>query len=303
MLLLLSIGYTNSKNDIYYKFTQLCSYLKEKRIDTAIVENMVGKVNYIKCFLKDTEDNIELFNKCREFFYAYASNIIYEFISSEYEEENIKKIVKENYYYLESKEKNEITKRCNALILGKGIAGNSGLMSSISCKNLVIKKIQNYLDESKEINIDGFVRFRLKDVISELNIMVDKVVEDYVLEKEYSEFIGLLRYFVDIQESKYELINIFVDKNSNYQVTNEENINISDNFFGDFDLDINKNITQTEDILISALITASPIKIIIHGIENIKCKESVDTLLNIFSDRIILCSGCDKCKELVGIFM
>ena len=160
MLLLLSIGYTNSKNDIYYKFTQLCSYLKEKRIDTAIVENMVGRVNYIKCFLKDTEDNVELFNKCKEFFYAYASSIIYEFISTEYEEENIKKIVRENYYYLEDKEKNEIIKRCNALILGKGIAGNSGLMASISCKNLIIKKIQNYLDESKEINIDGFVCLR-----------------------------------------------------------------------------------------------------------------------------------------------
>lgn len=303
MLLLLSIGYTNTRNDMYYKFTQLCSYLKEKRVDAAIVESRADQVNYIKCLLKDTKENITLFNQCKDFFYAYASNIIYEFISSEYEEKNIKKIVKDNYYYLESREKTEILKRCNALILGTGTFGAGSLISSISCKNSVIKKIQDYLDNNKELNIEGFVRFRLKNIMTELNVMVDKVVEDYVLEREYSEFIKLLKYFVDIQESKYEIINIFVDKNGNYRVTSENDEDISAEFFDDFGLDVASNMTQTEDILISALITCSPLKIIIHGLENIRCKESLDTLINIFGEKMILCSGCDKCKEFVGVFM
>ncbi|KMT22669.1 putative sporulation protein YtxC [Clostridium cylindrosporum] len=303
MLLLLSIGYTNTRNDMYYKFTQLCSYLKEKRVDAAIVESAVGQVNYIKCILKDTEENITFFNECKEFFYAYASNIIYEFISSEYEEKIIKKIVKDSYYYLENKEKTEIIKRCNSLMSGSGTFIAGGLISSISCKNSVIKKIQDYLDNNQEINIEGFVRFRLKNIMSELNVIVDKVVEDYVLEREYSEFIKLLKYFVDIQESKYEIVNIFIKDDSKYQITNEDDLDITDEFFEDFGLDTSGNMSHREDILISALITSSPLKIVIHGFENINFKESIDTLINIFGDRMILCSGCDKCKELVGLFM
>lgn len=303
MLLLLSIGYTNTRNDMYYKFTQLCSYLKEKNVDTAIVESKIGNTNYIKCILKDTNESIDFFSECKEFFYAYASNIIYEFILSEYKEKNIKKIVKETYYYLENKEKTEIMKRCNSLISGTGTFGTGSLISSISCKNSVIKKIQDYLDNNKEIHIDGFVRFRLKNIMSELNVIVDKVVEDYVLEREYSEFIKLLKYFVDIQESKYELVNIFVDRNGKYRITNEEDFDISEEFFDDFEFDVSNNITQIEDILISALITSSPLKITIHGLENINSRDSVDTLINIFGERIIFCSGCDKCKEIVGVFL
>ncbi|MEG2893616.1 MAG: putative sporulation protein YtxC [Clostridium sp.] len=302
MLLLLSIGYTNTRNDMYYKFTQLCSYLREKNIEAAIVES-ADQVNYIKCILKDTKENLDNFGQCKDFFYAYAANIIYEFISSEYEEKIIKKIVKENYYYLENREKTEIIKRCNSLITGSSNYVSVGLMPSISFKNSVIKKIQDYLDTDKEIHIEGFVRFRLKSIMAEINIIVDKVVEDYVLEREYSEFIKLLKYFVDVQESKYELINIFIDSSGKFSVTDEENKNITSEFFEDFGLELVSNIAQSEDILISALITCSPLKIIIHGLENITCKESIDTLINIFGDRIILCSGCGKCSDSVGIFL
>lgn len=303
MLLLLSIGYTNTRNDMYYKFTQLCSYLKEKRVDAAIVESSEANINYIKCLLKETKENLDLFDECKDFFYAYASNIIYEFISSEYEEKNIKKIVEDSYYYLETKEKTEIIKRCNSLISGKETFGTGSLISSISCKNSVIKKIQDYLDNNKEIHIDGFVRFRLKEIMKELTIIVDKVVEDYVVEREYSEFIKLLKYFVDIQESKYEVINIFVDKRGNYQIINDDNKDISEEFFEDFKFDLKNDITETEDILISALITCSPLKIIVHGFENIKSKECVETLMNIFGEKMILCNGCEKCKEIIDVFV
>ncbi|MEG0371824.1 MAG: putative sporulation protein YtxC, partial [Clostridium sp.] len=138
---------------------------------------------------------------------------------------------------------------------------------------------------------------------AEINVIVDKVVEDYVLEREYSEFIKLLKYFVDIQESKYELINIFVDKDGKYHVTSEENDDITKELFEDFGVDGESKMLHEEDILISALITCSPLKIIIHGIENITCRESLDTLVNIFGDRIILCSGCNKCSDIAGVFL
>ncbi len=37
-----------------------------------------------------------------------------------------------------------------------------------------------------------------------------------MVEKEYNEFIKLLKYFVDVQENKIDEVNIIIDKLGNY---------------------------------------------------------------------------------------
>ena len=66
------------------------------------------------------------------------------------------------------------------------------------------------------IIIDGFVNFRLTDYIKELGDIADKAVEEYIAEREYNEFIKLLRYFVEIQESKLDTINIIPSEEGSY---------------------------------------------------------------------------------------
>ena len=51
----------------------------------------------------------------------------------------------------------------------------------------------------------------MKELRSDIEEIIDKVIEGYMVEKEYKEFIKLLKYFVDIQESKIDLINIVID--------------------------------------------------------------------------------------------
>ena len=55
----------------------------------------------------------------------------------------------------------------------------------------------------------------LREDIEEI---IDKVVEEYMVEKEYREFVKLLKYFVDIQESKIEKINIYIHKGGGYEL-------------------------------------------------------------------------------------
>lgn len=295
-MILLSIGYSRKNRDICNSLSDLCKFFKDKGVNIAIVENDIGNMHNIKCILKDTENDIKLFEEYRDMFYLYASNIIYDFICQEYELSLMEKILKERYSYLSNEDLQEIRKRCGSVIMGFGIFNSENILTTINRKNNMIKKIEEFLQESNEIILDGFITFRLKEMNSELASIIDSVIEEYILEKEYSEFIKLLKYFVEIQESRYDLINIIINEKGEYQIKDENQNNITKEFFEDFDMDNIKGEINKHDMLISALITSAPKKIIIHCAENAQCEETMETIKSIFLDKINFCSGCEICK-------
>lgn len=300
-MILLSIGYSRDNRDIYDRFKELCGFFKDKRVSMALAESDIGNMHYLKCILKDTEKDINAFETTREMFYSYSSNIIYDYICVEYVSDLLDKLLKENYNYLDMSEIDEIKHRALAIISGNGIFSTEGLFYSINCKNTMLKKISDYLQESSEIIMDGFVTFRLRDISNELNRILEKIVEDYVIEKEYSEFIKLLKYFVEIQESRYDIINIIVDEKGEYIVEDEKFLNITNEFFEDFNVDNIKGDINRNDILVSALITCAPKKVVFHGAQNLKDKEVMDTIKNIFNEKMIFCTGCERCKNIDSI--
>lgn len=299
-LILLSIGYSKNNNSLYDRFKELCDYLKTKGCNIAIVENDIANMHYLKCILKDTEKDINNFENCRDIFYSYSSNIIYSIISSEYETELVERLLKENYNYLDPQDYSEIRDRCMAVISGSGMFTTQGLMFNIGRRNNILKKIDDFLSESSEMILDGFITFRLRDTNSELNEVIEKITEDYVMEKEYSEFIRLLKYFVEIQESKYDEVNLMILSDGNFKIEDNNSKDITDVFFEDFCSDSIEGDINKHDMLISALITNAPNKIVVHGANNDKISELIETIKSIFLERLTICPGCDKCLAIQG---
>ncbi|NLB72618.1 MAG: hypothetical protein GX795_01115, partial [Firmicutes bacterium] len=52
-----------------------------------------------------------------------------------------------------------------------------------------------------------------------------------------------------------------------------------------------------EDLLISALITVSPKKIILHGFQG---KNANETITRVFDNRVTNCSGCHLCEKYLS---
>ncbi|WP_242861663.1 putative sporulation protein YtxC [Candidatus Arthromitus sp. SFB-turkey] len=162
-----------------------------------------------------------------------------------------------------------------------------------------MKKIQNCIEENNEININGFIRFRMRELFEDIETIVDRVVEKHMVEKEYNEFIKLLKYFVEIQESKIQEVNIVINKRGSYTIFDENNNDIYDLFLDDLN-DFNTSMMNVnkDDLLISGLITNSPEKIIIHGVENSLNIEIIETIKQVFEDKVNLCYGCSNCVEI-----
>jgi len=161
-------------------------------------------------------------------------------------------------------------------------------------KNILNEEILNHLIENNIILIDGFMNFRLRRFMYILDISIEKAIGEFEIEREYLEFLNMLQYFVDIQEPRYELINVII-KDNDYFLLDEGN-NIIENGLLEYAPDDKwyEDISKA-DLLVSSLIVLSPIKLILH-VEEGKEKELVNIICQVFRDKVQICDGCEVCK-------
>lgn len=150
---------------------------------------------------------------------------------------------------------------------------------------LIMSDLADYITHEKFLNIDGFVLFRLKAYKKELERNVNKSLDGIVAENEYNEFIELLKFFVDIQESSIQIIHIMYSENK-YILLDKNYCEISDEYISDFKNEMLCGAINYDDLLLSTLISLSPKSIIIHNKENITNKQLLSTLEKVFAGKI-----------------
>lgn len=126
-------------------------------------------------------------------------------------------ILRFNYFYLRKTEQDEICLQFRHN-LEKGLIGHR----HHAFREIIDQKIREYLfQQNKYLNIEGFIYFRLQDYQLELKQIVDESVENYLTEKECREFIRLLKYFLEIQQPKIDLVHLAVDEKGQFQITDQ----------------------------------------------------------------------------------
>ncbi len=183
-------------------------------------------------------------------------------------------------------------------MLSEGAISNPNMVYYTNRKNAIIDKIAMCIEETNEINISGFLTFRTKELKEDLECIADKVVEEYMVEKEYNEFIKLLKYFVEVQESKVDEVNILIERDGSYYLRDKEGNDLVGNMIMElpevkFDCKENQ-----EELIISTLITSAPKKVVIHCAEYCKNKELIQTISKVFVDRVYYCDKCTECKNI-----
>ena len=294
-MLVLKLVY-NSELDFVKEIHELRAILKKKDIIIGIVES-VEQDNHIIKLLCDDETYTE---KVRESINLYMSNVLYKVVVSEYKKREMFDFIRENYFFLKQEEIIEVENNIiNILLLEENI-GSESLVFCMNKMNSIIEKIKILLEENSEININGFIRFRMKELREDIDQIVSNIIESYMVEKEYQEFVKLLKYFVDIQESKIEEINIIINESGNYIVKDK----YGEDIFIDFIKELTDNKidldTKMEDIIISGLITNSPKILKIHGKEYCNNMEFLETISKVFENRVHYCEKCEFCikKEI-----
>jgi putative sporulation protein YtxC len=144
------------------------------------------------------------------------------------------------------------------------------------------------------------VNFRLKDYIKDLEEIVDKAVDDFLMDREYREFIRLLRYFVEIQEPKFDTVHVVVGYDGKYILLDDSKREITNECIQEYASEISEGEMNYDDLLVSSLITFAPRRIIIHCTGQFKNKELMETIKNVFAGRVTVCQGCETCLVSVA---
>ena len=276
------------------ELTKLREILKKKNITIGIKESTEAnnQITEVVCVDKLYDENV--LNKI----YLYVSNIVYKHVIFQYQKKEVFQFLLENYFFLKQEEVLQIVDKITNVLSMEEKPDEDIFIYCYNKINVIIEKIKDCIAENRGINIDGFITFRMRELTDDIESIIDRVVEKYIVEKEYEEFIRLLKYFVDIQDSKIDEINIYIKPLGVYTITDGEGKDIFNIMLKDLsDSELNVVNANIEDILISGLITNAPKKILIHGEEQCINREFITTISNVFGERVVFCKQCELCNQ------
>ena len=290
-MLILKLAY-NEDLTFSHELQELRELLKKKDIIIGFVESIEGETHIIKIICEENCYN----EKIKEVINLYVSNILYRIVIDNYRKKEMFEFLTDNYFFLKQSEILEVEDEIVKVLKYEEVPKNEDSIYCLNRINSMIEKIKDCISEKQEINIDGFITFRMRKLRGDIEKIIDKVVERYMVEKEYKEFIKLLKYFVDIQECKIDEINIIIEENNNYIIKDREGKDLYYDFLREITSEQGRIELNIEDILISGLITNAPKSINIYGKENCNNKEFLDTIENVFGDKVSFGEVGSDCK-------
>ena len=218
-----------------------------------------------------------------ENFICFISSLLTDTVIRFYEEKIINRIINSNYFYFEDCEKKIVFENCKELCENE----------KESRREKLYKEIENYVKDNKLIVLDGVINFRIKDYVKILDDITDMAVNQYIIEREYTEFINLLKIYVNTTNPEVELIHLIYINGESILLDAEKNIvPLSDNIFNAkylSDISFSSN-----DYALNTLLSKLPKKLEIHIIDTED--DFINTLKLIFEDRIYFCQECNICK-------
>lgn len=220
-------------------------------------------------------------------FFSEISSILCFLVIDHLEENFLNRIIYQNYFYFDKFERIKILENCFEL--------NSENFFELFDKKFSILHscFLDFISANRNLVLSGFINFRLKDYIKILDSIVNESVNNFLIEKEYNEFISLLKLYINTQPINCKAVHIIYS--STNSILLDENKNIidisSDIFKSKYLSDIS---FSSNDYILNSLLTLLPNKIFIHLIDN-NLDEFVNTLQLVFENKVEICTDCSIC--------
>ncbi len=224
----------------------------------------------------------------KDLFLDKISYILSLLVIDELEESFLKQSISHDYFYFNIHEQEKILNICFDIM-------SCDFSNIFDKKFKVLYKIfYNFISNNNVLYLTGFIKFRGKKYFEILDNIIAEAVNSYIIEKEYFEFISLLQLYINSQPPQTELIHvIYSNSNTILLDSNKEIINVShENLKSKYLSDIS---FSNNDYTLNALLTLLPKDIYIHLLVPY-IDDFINTLQNIFKNRIHICTNCNICN-------
>lgn len=180
---------TNNENIIDF----LLEEFQSLNLDSLYISNHKFKIyeNVIVHFTSESTD----------FFYDKIATILTDSIIKFYQEKLLRRILEYNYFYFSLPEKKIILQIAKDFIEDDTITNDDNFFA-------IYYAVLDYIKQIKSLVLDGFVNFRLQNYTKNLDYIVDISVNKYLIEKEYNEFVSILKLYVSMTPYNSPLIHL-----------------------------------------------------------------------------------------------
>ena len=156
----------------------------------------------------------------------------------------------------------------------------------------LVKELRTY----GSLNIEGWITFKTKAYKEVLKEVLEKSMKEYAVEKDYLEFILLLRENQKVQTPLMNTIHVIADEGGKIYLFDEEKQDQTARYYAAYGVHISKEEIKQEDKIMNILVSLSPKRIIIHRKEFFLEASFVDTIELIFLGKVKYCTGCKLCE-------
>ncbi|MFC4599606.1 putative sporulation protein YtxC [Cohnella hongkongensis] len=155
-------------------------------------------------------------------------------------------------------------------------------------------RFSRYLEDHERLNLEGFLRFRLGDYRAEVKEAAEAAVEERMLERQYQEFMSLLKSMVEWQETRTSTVHVMHAGGHAFRLLDEEMRpleQVAETGSGPKDGakrsgGESSEGAEEESLIVSRLLAASPRQLYIHTPE--PESQVIRTIIGIFGDRAAL---------------
>lgn len=225
-----------------------------------------------------------------DLFFDYICSILTDTVLFFYEPIILKNELEDNFFYFSHSEKNRILELCN-----DENSDNSELYEDKYFS--IYNAFSKYLHDNHSLVLNGFINFRLYEYRNKLDYILNSCINRYLIEREYFEFISILKLYINSNTPHTENINLIYLKNKIILLDNQnKNIDIksSNSIHAKFLSDIT---FSDNDYVLNYLLNSLPSHLTIHISEQQSISDDfINTLKLIFEDRISICTNCSLCS-------
>lgn len=245
-----------------------------------------------KDFSKYTNIIVHYLGKNIPVFYEELCSVLTDCIIKHYENLIIHNLISSNYFYFDDEDMNIIENNCNSMLANNTTA----LLPTTEIENkyqYLWNDVLRYISSNKSVILDGIVAFRVSNYINCLGNIVDFAVNQFIINREYSEFIDLLKIYINSRAPEIDLVHLIYINSESILLDKDKNIitlckdNLDTYYLSDISFSSN-------DYALNSLLSLLPKKIIIHLVS--PSDDFINTIKLIFGDIVTICTDCNICK-------
>ena len=225
----------------------------------------------------------------KELFYTKLATILSYLVIDYFENDIIKNMLSADYFYFDNTELDKILDLCNENLC------DDDEFSFANRQMLLFDAFYEYISTHHSIILTGFINFRLKEYRNLLEDLTDFSVNEFIIEREYLEFISLLKLYVNSQLPS--TITVHLISFGNDILLLDENMEM---------IDVDKKALKAKylsdvsfsnnDYVLNALLNLLPKKIHLHLVSASGNLDFINTLQLVFENRIEICNDCNICN-------